>query len=131
MAEESRSKEDRVILREKIAGSRQLVARDLSGLRYELDFPLKFRKAFQRHTVLWVGGALALGLLVSLLRARTKKIYLTPAGIKARPSAGSGLLESGLLLGVLKLGLNLLQPMATNYFKEKYKGTGNRTRPPR
>ena len=131
MAEESRSKEDRVIIREKIAGSRQLVARDLSGLRYELDFPLKFRKAFQRHTVLWVGGALALGLLVSLLRARTKKIYVTPAGKKARSSAGSGLLESGLLLGVLKLGLNLLQPMAANYFKEKYKGTGNRTRPPR
>lgn len=129
MAEESGQKEDPVVLRGKIARSRELVVRDLSGLGYELNFPLKLRRTFQRHTVLWVGGALALGLVVSLLRARTKKVYVTTSGKKARPPAGNALLESGLLLGALKLGLTLLRPLATSYLKEKLKGSGNR--PPR
>jgi len=131
VAEESRPKEDPVILRGKIARSRELVVRDLSGLGYELNFPLKLRRAFQRHTVLWVGGALAVGLVVALLRAHTKKVYVTPGGKKARPSSSNALLESGLLLGVLKLGLNLLRPVATSYLKEKLKGTSNRPRPGR
>ena len=128
MAEESGQKEDPVVLRAKIARSRELVVRDLSGLGYELNFPLKLRRTFQRHTVLWVGGALALGLVVSLLRARTKKVYVTK---KARPSSGNALLESGLLLGAFKLGLSLLRPVATSYLKEKLKGTSNRPRPSR
>jgi hypothetical protein len=131
MAEEFQQKQDPVARREKIARSRELVVRDLSGLRYELDFPLKLRRAFQRHTVLSIGGALALGLVVALLRARTKKVYVTPSGKKAQRSSSNTLLESGLLLGVLKLGVNLLQPVLTNYFKEKLKGPSNRPRPSR
>jgi len=49
-------------LRRKIAQSRELVVRDMGGLRYELDFPLKFKKTFQRNTALWIGAAVALGL---------------------------------------------------------------------
>lgn len=130
MAEESGPKQDPVRLREKIARSRELVVRDVGGLRYELNFPMKLRKAFQRHTVVWVGGALAVGLLVALLRARTKKVYVTPGGKKANNS-GNALLESGLLLGALKLGLNLLQPTVTSYLKGKLVGSRPRTPPPR
>jgi hypothetical protein len=130
MAEESGPKQDPVRLREKIVRSRELVVRDVGGLRYELNFPMKLRKAFQRHTVVWVGGALAVGLLVALLRARTKKVYVTPGGKKANNS-GNALLESGLLLGVLKLGLNLLQPTVTSYLKGKLVGSRPRTPPPR
>ncbi|MEY2579887.1 MAG: hypothetical protein QOI49_2711, partial [Verrucomicrobiota bacterium] len=42
-------------LRQEAAHSRDRLGRDLTGLRYELDFPLKFRKSFQRQTVLWIG----------------------------------------------------------------------------
>ena len=76
MAEKSGSNETPVELRQKIARSRELVVRDMGGLRYELDFPLKFKKAFQRNTVAWVGAALAVGLLIALLRARPQKVYL-------------------------------------------------------
>ena len=44
-------------LRQEVAHSRDRLARDLSGLRYELDFPLKFRKSFQRQTVVWITAA--------------------------------------------------------------------------
>jgi len=44
-------------LREEIARSRELVSRNLGGLRYELDFPRKIRRSFQTQTVLWLAVA--------------------------------------------------------------------------
>ena len=101
MAEKSGSDETPVELREEINRSRELVVRDMGGLRYELNFPLKFRKAFQRHTVAWVGAALAAGLLLALLRARTQKVYVNAGGKKVR-SPNKTLLESGALIGLLE-----------------------------
>ncbi|MEO8044489.1 MAG: hypothetical protein ABI674_06245 [Spartobacteria bacterium] len=118
MAEKSGSKEEPIELRQKIARSRELIVRDMDGLRYELNFPLKFRKAFQRHTVLWVGAALAIGLGLALLRARTQKIYLG-VGSKKERSPNKRLLESSALIGVLKLGMTLVQPMVVSYFAKQ------------
>jgi len=118
MAEKPGSNENPVALRQKIARSRELVVRDMGGLRYELDFPRKFKLAFQRNTVAWVGAALAVGLLVALLRARPEKVYLSAAGKKVR-SPNRNLLESGLLLSALKLGLSLARPMVVSYLAKK------------
>jgi hypothetical protein len=102
--------------------------RDASGLRYELDFPLKFKKAFQRNTVVWVGAALAVGLLIALLKARTQKVYIGAGGKRAR-SHDKTLLQSGVLLGALKFGMTLLQPMVISYFaKMGAKKSGERPR---
>ncbi|MEO8439648.1 MAG: hypothetical protein ABI540_05440 [Spartobacteria bacterium] len=124
MAEKSGSNEKPVELRQKIARSRELVARDVGGMRYELNFPLKFKKAFQRHTVVWVGAALALGLCVALLRARTRKIYVGGGGKKVSPN--KSLLESSALLGLLKLGMTLVQPMIVSHFAKKGAKKGER-----
>lgn len=118
MAEKPGSNENPVALRQKIVRSRELVVRDMGGLRYELDFPRKFKLAFQRNTVAWVGAALAVGLLVALLRARPQKVYLNAAGKKVR-SPNKTLLESGLLLSALKLGMTIVQPMVVSYFAKK------------
>jgi hypothetical protein len=118
MAEKSESEQSTTELRQKIASSRELVARDLGGLRYELDFPLKFKKTFQRNTALWIGSAIALGLLIALLRARTHKVYLSAAGKKVR-FPEKKLLESGALLGALKLGMTFIQPMIVSYFAKQ------------
>lgn len=127
MAEKSGSNETPVKLRQDIARTRELVVRDAGGLRYELDFPLKFKKAFQRNTVLWVGAALAVGLLIALLKARTQRVYVGAGGKKAR-SHDKRLLQSGALLGVLKFGITLLQPMVIGYFAKKAKRGGERPR---
>ena len=118
MAEKSGSQQNPVKLREKISRSREMIGRDVEGLRYELDFPLKFRKAFQRNTAVWSGAALALGLLLALMRARTKKVYVGAAGKKVA-SPKKSLLESGALLGALKLGMTLIQPMVVSHFAKK------------
>jgi hypothetical protein len=127
MAEKSGSNENLVELRQKIARSRELVTRDMGGLRYELDFPLKFKKAFQRNTVVWIGAGLAVGLLIALLRARPQRIYLSGAGKKVR-SPNKSLLESGVLLGALKLGISLVQPMVVSYFAKQAARKGAQSR---
>lgn len=120
MAEKSKPKVTTVELREKIDRSRELFARDWASLKHELDFPLKFRMAFQRHTVVWVGGAVAVGLLVALLRARTKKVYLSASGKRVR-SRDKTLLESGALIGVVKLAMTFLQPVIVGYLSKQAK----------
>lgn len=125
MAEKSESQQNPVKLRKKIEHSRELVVRDLGGMRYELDFPLKFRKAFQRHTAIWIGAAVAAGLLLALLRARTKKVYVGVGGKKARPPENR-LLESGALLGLAKLAMTFVQPMVVGYFAKKGAKKGER-----
>jgi hypothetical protein len=87
-------------------------------LGYELNFPLKVKKSFQRNTVYWVGGALAVGLLLALLRARTQKIYLSAAGKKVK-SPDKNLLDAGMFLGALKLAAPLVQPIVMGYFAKK------------
>ena len=131
MAEKPGSDKTPVELWKKISRSRDLVVRDVDGLRYELNFPLKFKKTFQRNTVAWVGAALAIGLCVALLRARTQKVYVGPHNKKAR-SPNKTLLESGALVGLLKIGMTLLQPMIVSHFAKKGAKKGEeRARPAR
>lgn len=131
MAEKPGSDETPIELRQKISQSRELIVRDMDGLRYELNFPLRFKKAFQRHTIVWVGAALAVGLLIALLRARTHKVYVGAGGKKAR-SPDKTLLESGALIGLLKIGMTLFQPMIVSHFAKKgAKKGGERARPAR
>src|SRR6266496_2906449 len=95
MAEKSGSDETPVELRQKVARTRELVVRDASGLRYELNFPLKFKRAFKRNTVVCVGAG----------------------GRKVRSQ--KTLFQSGVLLGALKFGLTLLQPVVISYFAKR------------
>ena len=117
MAEKSGSEQSNAELRRRISASRAEVARDVGGMRYELNFPLKVKKSFQRNTVFWVGSALALGLLVALLRARTHKVYVGAAGKKVR--GNKSLLEGGAILTAIKLAGPLLQPVIMGYFAKK------------
>jgi serine/threonine protein phosphatase PrpC len=63
-------------LRQQAAHSRDRLARDLSGLRYELDFPLKFRKSFQRQTILWIGAAIVVGVVAVVLMQQRQRAGL-------------------------------------------------------
>lgn len=108
-------------LRQEIAHSRDRLARDLSGLRYELDFPLKFRKSFQRQTVVWITAAVVIGIVFAVMPARTKKIQ-----VRARPKTKSdpkeGILGAGLALGAVKLAATLLKPAVMGFISKKMSG---------
>lgn len=101
--------------------TRQRLERDLKGLRYELDFPRKIRSSFRDQTVLWVGAAVAVGAILILLPRGRKKIYVD---VKGRPTTPpkSKLIESGLLLGALKIAASLARPAIMNFVREKMTG---------
>src|SRR5450432_2339115 len=106
-------------LRQEVAHSRDRVARDLSGLRYELDFPLKFRKSFQRQTVVWVTAALAIGVVLVLMPPRGRRVRVNARGKNKVGNQSEGILGAGLALGVLKVAATLLRPVVTQFISRK------------
>ena len=106
-------------LRQEVAHSRDRLARDLSGLRYELDFPLKFRKSFQRQTVLWITAAVVIGVIFAVMPARTRKIRLNAKMKSKGEEQKKGILGAGLALGALKLAATLLRPAVTQFISKK------------
>ncbi|MFN2507656.1 MAG: hypothetical protein ABR589_02670 [Chthoniobacterales bacterium] len=112
-------------MRQEIAHSRDRLARDLSGLRYELDFPLKFKKSFQRRTTLWVSAAVLTG-VVFTARAIPKKKIIIARGKSGPQKKGEeqkkGLLQAGLAMGVLKFAATMLRPLVVSFVTNKLRG---------
>jgi hypothetical protein len=106
-------------LRQEAAHSRDRLARDLSGLRYELDFPLKFRKSFQRQTAVWIGAAIVVGVIFAVMPARTKKIRVKAKAKGRGENQKEGILGAGLALGALKLVATMLKPTITRFVAQK------------
>ena len=122
MAEKSESISD---LKVEIAGSRKNLARELAGLRYELDFPGKFRRSFRKQTGSWLSAAAAVGALIALAPMRRKKVYVD-AG--SRRKTDKKLLETGLGLAAMKLATNLARPVIMEFVKNRFFSSGT---PPR
>ncbi|MEY2481984.1 MAG: hypothetical protein QOK24_512 [Verrucomicrobiota bacterium] len=109
-------------LRQEVAHSRDRLGRDLSGLRYELDFPLKFRKSFQRQTVLWIGAAIVVGVMFAVMPARTKKVRVNAKAKSKGEHQKEGILGAGLALGALKLVATMLKPTITAFVAKQMSG---------
>jgi hypothetical protein len=118
MAQEAGKNRSLDEIKQRIAHSRDHLGRDLDGLRYELDFPLKIRRSFQRQTVLWISAAVVVGLMFTARPARTKKIKVESKGKK---KTKEGILEAGLLLSLAKLAGSLLKPIVVSYATQKIK----------
>ena len=103
-------------LKAEIVASRERLARDLRGLRYELDFPRKIKKSFQQQTVAWITAAAVVGALLIFLPARKKKIYVDA---KTGDERKKRMLEAGFALGALKIAATLLKPTITSFLKSR------------
>ena len=122
MAKESGQEKSLHELRQEIAHSRDRLARDLTGLRYELDFPLKFRKSFQRSTTVWVAAAVVLGVLMAVAPCRTKKVKVKAKARSKSEKDKEGILGAGLALGALKLAATFLKPVVVKFVSRKMSG---------
>ena len=115
-------------LRGEAADSRARLGRDLEGLRYELDFPLKFRKSFQRKTVVWVGATVLAGLAAAVMPARKRKVRISH---RSKNGTTKELVGTGLALGALKIAATLLRPAVTKFVAKSvsnYVASGGFTR---
>ena len=118
-------------LRQEIAHSRDRVARDLHGLKYELDFPLKFRKSFQRNAGVWISAAVLTGVAYTARALPRKKIIYAAGSKSGQKMKGEeqkkGLLQAGLAMGALRFAATLLRPVVVRFVAQKLGGYGNRT----
>src|SRR5215469_18035171 len=122
MAENSESIDE---LKGEIAGSRERVARELQGLRYELDFPAKFRRSFRKQTGSCISAAAAVGALIALAPMRKKKIYVDTSG---RRKKDKKLMETGIALAAMKLVTNLARPVILEFVKNRFFYSGEPSR---
>jgi hypothetical protein len=113
-------------LKGEIAGSRQRVANELCGLRYELDFPAKFRRSFRKQTGSWLGAAAAVGAVIALAPMRKKKVYVDAT---TRRKGEKKLMETGLAMAAMKLVGNLARPVIMEFVKNRFFYSGQPSRP--
>jgi len=125
MAEKSGHNKSIEELTAEIGQSRERVARDLRGLKYEVDFPAKFRRSFRQQTVSWLSAAAAVGALIALAPMRKKKIYVNA---KSGRKSQKKLVESGVALAVLKIAANLARPAIVEFVKTRLTDFGGRSR---
>jgi hypothetical protein len=125
MAEKSGRNKSIEELTTEIGQSRERVARDLRGLKYEVDFPAKFRRSFRQQTVSWLSAAAAVGALIALAPMRKKKIYVNA---KSGRKSQKKLVESGVALGVIKIAANLVRPVIVEFVKTRFTDFGGRSR---
>jgi hypothetical protein len=115
MAKESGRSKSTEQLKEEITASRESVARHLSNLRYELDVPQKIRRSVRRQPVLWIGGAIAIGVIVAALSHGRKIIKV--AAKSAKPQ--KDVLAMGFALGALKIAAQILKPVVIRFVEKK------------
>ena len=112
-------------LKEEVAGSRQRVANELRGVRYELDFPAKFRRSFRKQTGSWLGAAAAVGALIALAPMRKKKVYVDA---KSGRKAEKKLMQTGLAMAALKIAGNVARPVIMEFVKNRFFYSGEPAR---
>jgi hypothetical protein len=124
MAKDPKQERELHELRQQIAHSRDRLARDLEGLRYELDFPLKFRKSFQRNTTTWISALVLTGVVMTArATSRKKVIYAGKSGQhKKGEEQKKGLLQAGLAMGALRFAGSMLRPMVISYVTRRFGG---------
>src|SRR5437588_6747233 len=127
MAKKSGNKQSAAELKQQIARSRDEVGRRLSRVREEADVGRKIRRSVRREPVPWIVGAIAVGLIITGIVTRKKKVIVdaTRRGSKTK----SALLETGLVLGVLRIAATLLKPVVMKFVEDKFRGYASR-RPP-
>ena len=125
MAEKSGRNKSIEELTAEIGQSRERVAHDLCGLKYELDFPAKFRRSFRKQTVSWISAAAAVGALIALAPMRKKKVYVDA---RSRRKGDKKLMQTGLAMAAIKLVGNLARPLVMEFVKNRFFYSGEPSR---
>src|SRR5437660_12860766 len=126
MAKESRNNKSDAEQKEQIARSREDLALQLNRIREEVDLPRKIRRSVRREPVPWIVGAIAVGLLVTAVVTRKRKVIVdAKGGTKSKHP----LLEAGFVLGALRIAASLLKPVVLNFVEKKLGSYSSRGRP--
>src|SRR5437762_11582690 len=126
MAKKSGTNKSEAELKEEIAQSGEDLALMLDRVREEVDLPRKIRRSVRREPVPWIVGAIAVGLLVTAIVTRKKKVYVDAKGGTKSKHA---LLEAGIVLGALRIASGLLKPVLVHFVDKQLGSYSSRGRP--
>jgi len=94
--------------------ARARLGRNLEALRHDLDVPTRLQRSFQDHKSAYVGGAAFLGMVLSKLPARSKKVYVERKGEKGSREAVKDVEKAGIWLVLLQFLFKTLRPAITS-----------------
>lgn len=90
-----------------LARARAGLDRSASKVRDAVDIPRRVRRSFSNNIFLWLGGAAFVGVVISKLPRRTKKVYVDTEGKRV---ASAGVAKTGLLLAAAKMAFDFARP---------------------
>jgi hypothetical protein len=95
--------------------ARGQVAANVSGLKEDLSIGKRFRRSVRENPIAWYGGAAVLGLLLAKIPPMGKKVVVPKPIFAKEQKAG----KAAVILGALKIFLDLGRPFITNWLKER------------
>jgi hypothetical protein len=118
MAKKSGNKQSETELKNQIARSREDLVLRLNRVREEADLPRRIRQSVRREPVPWIVGAIAVGLIITGIVTRNKKVIVDAARRGAKTK--SVLLETGFVLGALRIAASLLKPVVMKFVEKRF-----------
>ena len=109
--------------------ARARLAQNMGALREDLDVATHLKQSLHEHKAAYLGGATVLGLLLSKLPARKKKVYVERKS-KEAVKAVKEVEKAGIWIVLLQLLFKAFQPMlmslvsqqVTSYLKTRARG---------
>jgi hypothetical protein len=103
-----------------LAAARDRLGSHALGLRRTLSPAEAVKRGVHHHPAAWFGGAVILGLALSLLPARSKKVKVEPRLKGDRKEAASQAGKAALAVTVLKFALDLAKPSLMRLVRERF-----------
>ena len=101
-------------MKQDVQESRERLANAVRDTRYALDFPRRIQHSFRKQPAVWIAGAVLVGAVVMMI-PRRKVVYVN----SDKKAPKSKLLETGFLLGAVRVAATLLKPVVLNFVRER------------
>jgi hypothetical protein len=86
------------------------------ALRHDLDLPAKLKRGIQAKPAAWFGGAAVLGILLSAVRSRRRRVVIKNPGFRRSQAEQAG--KAAFALTALKFGIELAKPALLAWVKK-------------
>jgi hypothetical protein len=97
--------------------ARGQLASNISGLKQDLSIGKRFRRSVRERPFVWYAGAAVLGLILAKIPPMGKKVVVPQPIFAKQQKAG----KAAVVLGAIKIFLDLGRPFITNWLKERAK----------
>lgn len=98
-------------LRAELAAARKQFSGNWTALKSDANIPARARESIREKRGVWIGGAVAFGFVLSLMRRRKKEVFVDAKTHKKVPSRK----KAGILMALARLIFGILKPTLTAY----------------